>query len=278
LGLVNSGLSAGDYSIILADSWGCSASALITLTEPAPLTVSASSSGTVYYGYGPSSCADLSSIAGGGCPGYSYEWYNGGNLIGSGSSANVCPQQTMTYDVMATDQNGCTASASVEVCVVDVTCYAGNSGNQKVEMCHVPHGNPGNPQDICIDASAVPAHLAHGCTLGSCDEVNACSNVNARSIENSIESEIELMDNLTIYPNPVSDELFIEMEVQKAGEYTIELLNMDGKRLMSIERLRILEVGFHNWNLNLSELPAGVYILRIDRQNEGSSFKRVVKQ
>ncbi|TNE70781.1 MAG: hypothetical protein EP333_09890, partial [Bacteroidetes bacterium] len=151
---VNSGIGAGNYTLTVSDDWGCSATETITLTEPAPLTVSTSASGTVYYGYGPSSCADITANAGGGCAGYQYDWYEAGNLIYSGASANVCPQQSTDYDVVVTDQNGCTATGSVNVCVVDVTCYAGNSGNQKVEMCHVPHGNPGNTQDICIDASA----------------------------------------------------------------------------------------------------------------------------
>ena len=41
------------------------------------------------------------------------------------------------------------------------------SGNpDKVLVCHVPPGNPDNAHDICIDDSAVTAHLAHGDYLG----------------------------------------------------------------------------------------------------------------
>jgi len=38
----------------------------------------------------------------------------------------------------------------------------------KVDICHIPPDNPDNPRDISIDASAVPAHLAHGDILGAC--------------------------------------------------------------------------------------------------------------
>ena len=38
----------------------------------------------------------------------------------------------------------------------------------KVVVCHYPPGNPGNAHTIVIDAAAVPAHNAHGDTLGSC--------------------------------------------------------------------------------------------------------------
>ena len=48
----------------------------------------------------------------------------------------------------------------------------GNGGNGgqagKVTLCHFPPGNPGNPQTLSVGASAVPAHLAHGDTLGAC--------------------------------------------------------------------------------------------------------------
>ena len=48
---------------------------------------------------------------------------------------------------------------------------------QRVEravICHVPPGNPSNAHTIEVGAPAVPAHLAHGDTLGAC-EVRATS-------------------------------------------------------------------------------------------------------
>jgi len=40
----------------------------------------------------------------------------------------------------------------------------------KVTICHVPPGNPENAHEITVGASAVPAHLAHGDRLFTCDE------------------------------------------------------------------------------------------------------------
>ena len=50
------------------------------------------------------------------------------------------------------------------------TAYADTSGH-KVLVCHVPPGNPDNTHEIVIDEHAVPAHLAHGDALGSCNPV-----------------------------------------------------------------------------------------------------------
>ena len=42
----------------------------------------------------------------------------------------------------------------------------------QVTICHIPSGNPANAHTITVGASAVPAHLAHGDTLGACPKAN----------------------------------------------------------------------------------------------------------
>jgi cysteine-rich repeat protein len=56
-------------------------------------------------------------------------------------------------------------------------------GEKKVTLCHVPPGNPGEPQTISVGEAAVSAHLAHGDQVGacalscpaSCDDGNLCT-------------------------------------------------------------------------------------------------------
>lgn len=40
---------------------------------------------------------------------------------------------------------------------------------QKTSICHVPPGNPGNAHTISVAPNAVPAHLAHGDSMGACE-------------------------------------------------------------------------------------------------------------
>ena len=40
--------------------------------------------------------------------------------------------------------------------------------NEQVTICHIPPGNPSNAHTITVSESAVPAHQAHGDTLGPC--------------------------------------------------------------------------------------------------------------
>lgn len=46
--------------------------------------------------------------------------------------------------------------------------HDGACGAGKTLLCHVPPGHPSNRHDICVGDPAVPAHLAHGDSLGSC--------------------------------------------------------------------------------------------------------------
>ena len=45
--------------------------------------------------------------------------------------------------------------------------FADSAG--KVDICHIPPGNPENAHVINVSVNAVRAHLAHGDTLGECD-------------------------------------------------------------------------------------------------------------
>jgi len=63
-----------------------------------------------------------------------------------------------------------TTILAVTIAVMSVLIYATvvNAGSEKVTICHVPPGNPGNAQIITVGAPAVAAHLAHGDALGPC--------------------------------------------------------------------------------------------------------------
>jgi hypothetical protein len=58
-------------------------------------------------------------------------------------------------------------------------------GGAKVTLCHIPPGNPDNAHTITVGASAVPAHLGHGDTLGPCPDVAAAADTGAQEKTNN---------------------------------------------------------------------------------------------
>lgn len=102
---------AGTYSIIVEDAAGCSADTTIIVHEPALLDIFPPTGGF--------SCAggdfNLTALGIGGTPPFTYTWTG---TTSTSSSVYVNQSITTTYDVFATDANGCvspTASATVEV-------------------------------------------------------------------------------------------------------------------------------------------------------------------
>ena len=70
---------------------------------------------------------------------------------------------------------------AIMVCCSGAVSWA--AGPAKVQICHLPPGNPSNFQTITISENALPAHLAHGDIVGACfdncgslcDDGDACT-------------------------------------------------------------------------------------------------------
>lgn len=94
-----SNLCSGTYNAVITDSAGCTASATLSITEPAPLTLSVATT--------PDYCGGLcvgtatAQVTGGTAP-YSYSWSNGN---ATSSIQHLCDGN---YTVTVTDANGCT--------------------------------------------------------------------------------------------------------------------------------------------------------------------------
>lgn len=101
------GLTAGTYTVTVTDNNGCSTTASTTVTQPATLTVSASTTANVLCN--GESNGSVSSTPSGGTTPYTYSWSGGGtNSTETGLTAG-------TYTITVTDNNGCTATASTTV-------------------------------------------------------------------------------------------------------------------------------------------------------------------
>jgi len=208
---------------------------------------------TVYYGYGPAACTTITANVTGGHGPYTYNWSNGAST----QSITVCPAATTDYTVTATDANGCVeVSAAVHVIVIDVHC--GNSGD-KVLICHRPPGNPSNSQTLCVAASAVPAHLAHGDFLGPCTAgANPCAG--GFQINVPILDFAEDLAEPMIWPNPGRDEIHVSLPKNLEGQVLLQLRSMNGQVLRTSqlkEGERMAEFS------EIDALDPGMYFIRV---------------
>ncbi|MHC1732243.1 MAG: immunoglobulin domain-containing protein, partial [Bacteroidales bacterium] len=108
------GLAAGTYTVTVTDANNCSTSATAVITEPpAALTITSISSNSPIC---QNETLNLTGVATGGTPGYSYSW-SGPNgftsALQSPTIINAQPAASGTYTMTVTDANGCQASETI---------------------------------------------------------------------------------------------------------------------------------------------------------------------
>jgi hypothetical protein len=260
-----SNLTAGTYTVTTKGANGCSATSTVILTEPDPLSVEAGSNQTVYYGYPEAACAVLNATGAiGGVEGYTFMWSTGETT----EQITVCPIETTVYKLTITDANNCAYTDEVKVCVVDVRC--GNKNN-KVQVCHVPIGNSGNPQNLCVSVSAVAAHLAHGDYLGVCGIQESCESkadkvTTTRVVLMDKEAQVEEVNPeiyMEAYPNPFSGTTIIRLQLKGVKQVTLKVYNLNG-----VEMATLLEGEVSNEFQQVeftpkATMPNGIYIYRL---------------
>ncbi|MEL6922886.1 MAG: SdrD B-like domain-containing protein, partial [Bacteroidota bacterium] len=137
------GLSAGNYEVLVTDANGCTANANILVEEPEALSATA----TVISNYNgvPISCTGASDgiaqvVVQGGVLPYSYAWSNGQ------TAATATDLDAINYEVTITDVNGCSTTANVsltEPAALSVSASVSSSYNEGVDISTLS-GNDGS--------------------------------------------------------------------------------------------------------------------------------------
>lgn len=200
---------------------------------------------TLYRGYEPLACTTLETEVYGAAPAQ-FLWSNGS----TSATITVCDTASSWYEVTLTDDTLCVASDSVFVKVVDVRC--GNNLN-KVLVCHVPPGNPANAHTICISANGVPAHLDHGCHLGTCTaEVD--------SIGSS--EEVQLM----ISPNPLTTSSTVTVLSTVPQRVRVRVVDASGRVYLTLFNADMAGSEQRTLSLGVDQLPENPAFLLIEAQ------------
>ncbi|MCB0840753.1 MAG: T9SS type A sorting domain-containing protein, partial [Bacteroidetes bacterium] len=84
----------------------------------------------------------------------------------------------------------------------------------------------------------------------------------------------ETTQDMKIYPNPAQTKFNLELEGLSAGELIINLYNLNGE-LVKQHSVQTLG-GTHTETINLLDLPAGMYIVRV-RNGDMIRTEKVVK-
>ena len=176
-----SGLTGGSYSVTVSDANGCSVALSSTITEPALLSASLSSTNVTC---NTANDGTASAVISGGSPAYSYLWSDGQTTpTAIGLSAG-------SYAVTITDINGCSTIESIVITEPtqfvtspvssDVNCFGGNDGSAAISA------SGGTPSYSYLWSTGSTNASVSGLSAGNysvtTSDANGCSIVDAFTI------------------------------------------------------------------------------------------------
>ena len=158
----------GDQTVTITGTpSGGTAPYSVSITMDRPLKCNViTSSGNEIWTSGPGTTSTSNTI----CPASGVAPISTANGVAQGGSysINATLMADAVFTITVTDALGYSATCTTKVHAEDVRCFAGNSGNEKITLCHKT-GNDKNPCiTICVDQSALQEHLNHGDFVGNC--------------------------------------------------------------------------------------------------------------
>ena len=222
---------------------------------------------TIYIGYGSQSLT-LKVTPSGGTPPYTFSWSTGSNFDTTIVTAAMLGPGCHSIMVTVTDSKGCAGVVETKVCVVDVRC--GNKMD-KILVCHIPGGNPGNEHTICISPNAVATHLNnHGDHLGPCQPTSITGR------QGSQREMIGKDPTVTGYPNPNRGQFELQLNNFNTSKAEVIVLNSKG---VVVER-RIVQLSGINQTLrfDLKTRETGLYLVKIITDGKVQTTKVMIQR
>jgi hypothetical protein len=245
----------------------------ITMNRPLNCNVINSSGDEVWQGVGGTTINNTCPPSG---PGLTPVSTGTGILTGGFYSVNVTLLQDATFTATITDYYGCTTTCTTTVHGEDARCFAGNSGNAKVTICHRTGSASNACVKLCVDENAVAAHLAHGDFLGNCTPncVAPDYTTGLGSVTNNAVAEVSTGNkfNVKVFPNPSQDQFSLYLEGASNDKVHIVVYDAIGREVKKFEK--------EGGNIPVifgRDLRGGAYFVEV-RQGDNHKTIKLIKQ
>ncbi len=125
--------------------------------------------------------------------------------------------------------------------------------------------NQAGPQIIAFEQGTYEVTVTDqfGCT-GTSEPIE----VTVTGLENLVAPQPEI----SIYPNPASDIIYVEIPIQDWKETNVTILNLSAKIIILPTQITKLN-GFWKTTIDVSALPSGLYVLRVQEADKIKAFK-----
>ncbi len=253
--------NAGTYSVTVTNEFGCHSDDAITL-EVYPLPV-------IELGDTRHLCQGETVTLTPGEGFASYLWNN------SNVNSSITTGISGTYSVTVTDAHQCQTSDAVQVIVHDLPVVNLGDDFTQADSATIDAGagfeeylwsNGDTTQTITV--------FQTGTYWVVVTDANGCHGTDSISITITGLPALMAIDKLSIYPNPTSDRLIIDLSTRVSGYTMIELYNAQGQLVLKREWLNT--ASFRN-ELDMENAAKGIYNLIITKGKAKVSRKIVVE-
>lgn len=261
-------LLAGNYTVIVIDSNGCTATEALTITESSALNPLFVITDNLCAGQNSGS-VDLT-VSGGSFP-YAYSWSNGS------TSEDISNLAAGSYTITVTDSLGCTATSTVTVTQPSTLVISTSTTDEMMGMDGTATANVnGGTAPYTYDWTPGGMNTASvvGLNAGTYTLIVMDANGCGDTVAVQVGSQVGLDDQegwiVSVFPNPVKDELHLLCSNGNEEEIKLELFTLDGKCVWTAERSLQNEV-----IVPVQAYPSGMYQLRISASKGSQRFSFV---
>ena len=224
------------------------------------------------------------------------------NVHLEGDIPTLCPSSyliTVTNTDSTDTRKGGYGASGVDLSAPGSNCYTlrpiNNYGTFGGTSCATPHvtgsiallyslDNELFRQEI-VNEPAQTALLIKSIILEGTDKLDSLKFATLSSGRLNIGNSMNLLANyyegwseafrlVTVYPNPVDDILYITYQTPAIGQFNILLYNSIGQLMTHSER-KVSEIGFKSFQMDLSNMEAGVYFLLL-KNSQDTLIKKIV--
>ncbi|MES2838356.1 MAG: T9SS type A sorting domain-containing protein [Bacteroidota bacterium] len=296
---IATGFAAGTYDVYVTDGV-CGTLATFTISEPSTsLTATLTSTNVLCNG---GATGTLTANASGGTSPYTFTWNAaaGGSIVFDNSTSTIAGLANGAgYGVSVTDKYNCEVvtpanviigtPAALSVSFLSRTVPTGSTLNGKIRVLATGGTPPyafswtrtstlngpasGNgPSGIMAGAQDITG-LTSGSHTITVTDANGCTSQLVYTLT-SIEDNTEIVKDLSVYPNPATDNVVIDFNIATPSNVSVKLMGLNGQLVYTKELGQF--AGKFSHSVDMSSEAKGVYFIQITTDKDVIN-KKVIK-